>query len=136
MGYLADQLSSLLGLFQTETPLSQPGDSLHPCQVSLVLQLQEKRSPSSPPSQGPTQDKANGTVMKILILLVSPRTAPYPFMARLVVLREATVPTLQCQSHGLCSSQGTSSPTCYISKIPLPCLTFAFLLFLLLNNLP
>lgn len=41
-GYLADQLSSLLGLFQIETALGQPPDSFHPCQVGLVLQLQEK----------------------------------------------------------------------------------------------
>lgn len=30
-GYLADQLPSLLGLFQIETSLRQPPDSFHPC---------------------------------------------------------------------------------------------------------
>ena len=42
-GYLADQLSGLLGLFQVETALSQPPDPFHPRQVSLVLQLQRER---------------------------------------------------------------------------------------------
>lgn len=41
-GYLADELSGLLHLFQVETPLRQPPNSPHPCQVSFVLQLQEK----------------------------------------------------------------------------------------------
>lgn len=41
-GYLADQLTSLLGLFQIETALRQPPHAFHPRQVGLVLQLQEK----------------------------------------------------------------------------------------------
>lgn len=41
-GYLADQLSSLLGLFQIETALGQPAHAFHPRQVSSVLQLREK----------------------------------------------------------------------------------------------
>lgn len=41
-GYLADQLPSLLGLFQIETALRQPPHAFHPRQVGLVLQLQEK----------------------------------------------------------------------------------------------
>lgn len=41
-GYLADQLSGLLGLFQIETALGQPRNPFHPRQVSLVLQLQEE----------------------------------------------------------------------------------------------